>query len=97
MVRMVQSRIAAGDAARRDDLAKAVKALSAEAALPYQAALDEVDRDEIAEGVALLASRVDQLHRVSRVPGNGRAEHPTQPPQIVPQPLHQRRLPRTLW
>ena len=56
MVRMVQSRIAAFDAAQRDDLAKAVKALSAEAALPYQAALDEADRDEIAEGAALVAS-----------------------------------------
>ncbi len=56
MVRMVQSRIAAFDTAQRDDLAKAVKALSAEAALPYQAALDEADRDEIAEGAALMAS-----------------------------------------
>ena len=56
MVRMVQSRIAGFDAARQDDLAKAVKALSAEAALPYQAALDEAERDEIAEGAALLAS-----------------------------------------
>ena len=56
MVRMVQSRIAGFDAAQRDDLAKVVKALSAEAALPQQAALDEADRDEIAEGAELLAS-----------------------------------------
>ena len=56
MVRMVQSRIAGFDASQREDLAKAVKALSAEAALPYQAALDEADRDEIAEGAALLSS-----------------------------------------
>ncbi len=56
MVRMVQSRIAGFDDARRQELAKAVKALSAEAALPYQATLDETDRDDIAEGVALLSS-----------------------------------------
>lgn len=56
MVRMVQSRIAGFDAAQREALAKVVKALSAEAALPYQAALDEADRTEIAEGAALLGS-----------------------------------------
>ncbi len=56
MVRMVQSRVAGFDDARRADLAKVVKALSAEAALPGQAALDQADQDEIAEGAALLAS-----------------------------------------
>ncbi len=56
MVRMVQSRIAGFDAVQREELAKVVKALSAEAKLPCQAALDEADREEIAEGAALLAS-----------------------------------------
>ena len=56
MVRMVQSRIAGFDEGQRADLAKVVKALSAEAALPYQAAADEADREEIAEGAELLAS-----------------------------------------
>ena len=56
MVRMVQSRIAGLDEAGQADLAKVVKALSAEAALPYQAALDEAEREEIAEGAELLSA-----------------------------------------
>ncbi len=52
----MQSRIAGLDEAGQADLAKVVKALSAEAALPYQAAVDEADRDEIAEGAELLAA-----------------------------------------
>ena len=56
MVRMVQRRVASYDADRREQLAKVVKALSAQAALSYQAALDEADRDDIAEGTALISS-----------------------------------------
>ena len=56
MVRMVQSRVAGFDADRREQLAKVVKALSAQAALSYQAAADEADREDIAEGVALISS-----------------------------------------
>ena len=56
MVRMVRSRIAGLDAAQREQLAKVVKALSAEAALPGQAEADQTDREEIMEGAALLSS-----------------------------------------
>ena len=56
MVRMVQRRVAGFDSDRREQLARVVKALSAQAALSYQAALDEADRDDIAEGTALISS-----------------------------------------
>ena len=56
MVRMVRSRIAGFDEAQRAEIAKVVKALSAEAGLPGQSAADEADRAEIAEGAALLSS-----------------------------------------
>ena len=56
MVRMVQSRVAGFDDDRREQLSKVVKALSAQAALSYQAAMDEADRDDIAEGTALISS-----------------------------------------
>ncbi len=56
MVRMVQSRIADFDDEERAALARLVKALSAEAALPGQAAAETADRAEIEEARALLSS-----------------------------------------
>ena len=56
MVRMVQSRIAGFDAEERAALARVVKALSAEATLPGQAAVDEAEQGEIEEGAGLMAS-----------------------------------------
>lgn len=56
MVRMVQRRVAGFDHGQQQDLAKVVKALSAQAALPYQAAVDSADQSEIAEGEALIRS-----------------------------------------
>ena len=56
MVRMVQRRVAGFDHAGQERLAKVVKALSAQAALPYQAVADEADQEEIAEGAALILS-----------------------------------------
>ncbi len=56
MVRMVQSRIAGFDDEERVALSRVVKALSAEAALPGQAAVDAAERAEIEEGAALLSS-----------------------------------------
>lgn len=57
MVRMVQRRVAGFDHGQQQDLAKVVKALSAQAALSYQAAADSADRSEIAEGEALIRSQ----------------------------------------
>lgn len=56
MVRMVQRRVAGFDHGQHQELAKVVKALSAQAALPYQAAVDSADQSEIAEGEALIRS-----------------------------------------
>ena len=56
MVRMVQRRVAGFDHGQQQELAKVVKALSAQAALPYQAAVDSADQSEIAEGEALIRS-----------------------------------------
>ena len=56
MVRMVQRRVAGFDHGQQQELAKVVKALSAQAALPYQAAVDSADQSEIAEGEALISS-----------------------------------------
>ncbi len=56
MVRMVQSRIAGFTHEQQEDLAKVIKALSAQAALPYQAEADEADQAEIMEGTALVSS-----------------------------------------
>lgn len=56
MVRMVQRRIAGFDHGQQQDLAKVVKALSAQAALPYQATADSADRSEIDQGNALISS-----------------------------------------
>lgn len=56
MVRMVQSRVAGFDHAQTEALDKVVKALSAEAALAYQAAADRADSIEIVAGRALIAS-----------------------------------------
>lgn len=56
MVRMVQSRIAGFGPVETEQLGKVVKALSAEAALSYQAEADSADRDEIVEGAGLIAS-----------------------------------------
>ena len=56
MVRMVQSRVAGFAAEERAALARLVKALSAEAALPGQAAVEAAERAEIEEARALLSS-----------------------------------------
>ena len=56
MVRMVQSRVAGFTHEEQEDLAKVIKAVSAQAALPYQAEADEADRAEIMEGTALVSS-----------------------------------------
>ena len=56
MVRMVQRRVAGFTHDQQTDLAKVIKAVSAQAALPYQAEADEADRAEILEGVALISS-----------------------------------------
>ena len=56
MVRMVQRRVAGFTHDQQTDLAKVIKALSAQAALPYQAEADEADRAEIMEGTALISS-----------------------------------------
>ncbi|MCY3610265.1 MAG: cytochrome b N-terminal domain-containing protein [Gemmatimonadetes bacterium] len=56
MVRMVQSRVAGFTHEEQTDLAKVIKAVSAQAALPYQAEADEADRAEILEGTALISS-----------------------------------------
>ena len=56
MVRMVQSRIAGFTHEQQEDLAKVIKAVSAQAALPYQAEADEADQAEIMEGTALVSS-----------------------------------------
>lgn len=56
MVRMVQRRVAGFTHAQQTDLAKVIKAVSAQAALPYQAEADDADRAEIMEGTALISS-----------------------------------------
>lgn len=56
MVRMVQRRVAGFDQGQQQELAKVVKALSAQAALSYQAAVDSAEQNEIAEGEALIRS-----------------------------------------
>ncbi len=56
MVRMVQRRVAGFTHDQQTDLAKVIKAVSAQATLPYQAEADEVDRAEILEGTALISS-----------------------------------------
>jgi len=56
MVRMVQSRIAGFTHEQQEDLAKVIMAVSAQAALPYQAEADEADQAEIMEGTALVSS-----------------------------------------
>ncbi len=56
MVRMVQRRVAGFTHDQQTDLAKVIKAVSAQAALPYQAEADETDRAEIMEGTALISS-----------------------------------------
>ena len=56
MVRMVQSRVAGFTHEQQEDLAKVIMAVSAQAALPYQAEADEADQAEIMEGTALVSS-----------------------------------------
>lgn len=56
MVRMVQRRVAGFTHAEMEDLAKVIKAVSAQAALPYQAEADQADQAEIMEGTALISS-----------------------------------------
>ena len=56
MVRMVQRRVANFDEQSREQLGKVIKALSAQASLSYQTEVDEADKEEIAEGTALIVS-----------------------------------------
>ena len=53
---MVQSRVAGFTHEQQEDLAKVIKAVSAQAVLPYQAEADEADQAEIMEGAALISS-----------------------------------------
>lgn len=56
MVRYVTRGVAQFDDTEQEQLAKVLKALSAEAVLPSQAAMDESDRGDIEEGLALIQS-----------------------------------------
>ena len=55
MVRMVQRRVVTFDEQERLDLEKIMKAISAEAALPRQAAMDAEDAEDITEAYSLMA------------------------------------------
>ena len=55
MLNFVKSDVAKYDAAKQAQLAKGLKALSAEAALPAQAAVEAQEKADIEEGRALLA------------------------------------------